>query len=150
MPLKLEDVISNPDILAGNEPTQELTRMPNLTWGFDLDKGEFTGAKISGIQAYGQAMRKAIMTERDTYVIYDEFYGCEIHLLIADIIGTPEYKEAQAKVMITETVMDDDRTQAVEDITLTSVSDQMQGTVDLQLVPDFDQYDNSNKLEVTI
>jgi hypothetical protein len=46
--------------------------------------------------------------------------------------------------------MDDDRTQAVEDITLTSVSDQMQGTVNLQLTPDFDQYDNSNKLEVTI
>ena len=64
---------------------------PSKTWRMDLESGRIDGF-IDDKEAIRQYIRKALMTSRNRYLIYDEFYGEEIR----DLIGhglTPTYDD---------------------------------------------------------
>lgn len=106
---------------------------PAETWEFDFNTGEFTGRRLRGMQAYGQAMRKALITERDFYEVYDDSYGSELHLLISDALGTSEYKELMSEDMITEAVIYDDRTASILGIDASSQGDKLYVSISLEV-----------------
>ena len=112
---------------------QNLELLPSTTWEFDFNKGEFTGRKITGVPAYSQAIQKALLTERDRYMIYDDSYGSELHLIISDKTGSKAYKESEAMAMAEETVVYDDRTESIENITVSSNEDEMR--LNILIVP---------------
>jgi len=117
-----------------NDVTDSVDLLPSRTWEFDFDSGEFTNRRIDGIDAYGQAMEKSLLTERDMYPIYGDGYGSELHLLISDDVGSSAYKESEAVDMAQEAITYDDRTQTVNSITAESKGDQLH--VSISVVPD--------------
>ena len=120
--------------LITNDITDSGDLLPSRTWEFDFDSGEFTGRRIDNIDAYGQAMEKALLTERDMYPIYSDSYGSELHLLISDSVGSSAYKESEAVDMAQEAIAYDDRTQTINSITAESKEDQLH--VSISVVPD--------------
>ena len=126
-----ESMVQEGMIDLGAEQDPEL--LPSTTWEFDFNKGDFTGRKIMGVPAYSQAIQKALLTERDRYMVYDDSYGSELHLIISDKMGSKAYKESEAMAMVEETVIYDDRTESIENITVSSNEDEMR--LNILIVP---------------
>ena len=83
------------------------TVMPSRTDHFDFDSGQIRGM-IDGEQALRQFVRKALVTERYRYVIYDGQYGNEMFRLIGENV-TDELLRAEIPRMIREALIYDDR-----------------------------------------
>jgi len=99
--------------------TQSLKVKFGKSWQFDFDKGDFvktpTGkvAETTGLDAYIEWCKKALLTPRYRYLIYSRNYGSEFE----DLIGrglSREAIESEIKRMATEALMVDPRTAAVE------------------------------------
>ncbi|HIW31220.1 MAG TPA: DUF2634 domain-containing protein, partial [Candidatus Paenibacillus intestinavium] len=89
--------------ILDEEPVER--QQPSLTWKLDLEKGRITG-KTDGHEAVKQAVLKSLQTDRFWYEIYSWDYGHELTNLIG---GSPVFVESEARRMISEALMTDDR-----------------------------------------
>ncbi|RJX40863.1 DUF2634 domain-containing protein [Paenibacillus pinisoli] len=94
---------------------------PSLTWQLDLDKGKITG-RIYGLDAVKQAVFKALQTVRFNHDIYDFDYGHELPLLLG---SNPIFAESEAKRLIEEALMTDDRIDRIDQITTEVAGEQI-------------------------
>ena len=86
------------------------------TWRIDLDSGRLGGV-IDGESAIRQYIRKALMTPRNRYLIYDDQYGEGI----TDLIGhnlTPALAQVEIPRLVREAIIYDDRIAEVPSVTV--------------------------------
>lgn len=84
---------------------------PSKTWRMDLETGRI-GGFIDGKEAIRQYIRKALMTARNRYLIYDDFYGEEIRDLIGHNL-TPALMDVEIPRLVREAIIYDDRIKSV-------------------------------------
>lgn len=89
----------------------EYETQPDFTYKWNTSKNTVSGY-VDGIDAYAQAVYKLLNTERYKYLIYSYNYGIELEYLFGQPIPLviPELER-----VITEAVMQDDRTESVSD-----------------------------------
>lgn len=92
--------------------------LPTLTYQFDFDKQEFTGALIDGQEAVIQAARLILITPRFHYLIFTEYYGNELEDLIGEDVSS-DFLDSEIPRYITESLIYDERILAVSNIVLT-------------------------------
>jgi len=97
---------------------------PSRTYALDFDSGEFTGHKIDGMDALRQFIRKAIITARYRYFIYNGQYGCELDSLLGQDISQELLKSEITRV-ITEALIYDDRIEAVRRFQIVRKADEL-------------------------
>ncbi|HOV80184.1 MAG TPA: DUF2634 domain-containing protein, partial [Bacillota bacterium] len=109
------------------------------SWRFDFDAGEFvmtpTGrvAEIRDTDAWLEWCKKALQTARYRYLVYSRNYGQEFD----DLIGrhlTRAGNESEIKRIVTECLMVDPRTAAVENFTFRWEGDQCYFTCEVSNV----------------
>ena len=86
------------------EPEIETSR----TYAIDWEKGRIAGFidKENAIQQY---IRKAIMTPRFAFLIYNSQYGCEAEEIFFDKEATMEYIEAELPFVVEDAIIHDER-----------------------------------------
>ncbi|WP_232696184.1 DUF2634 domain-containing protein [Brevibacillus daliensis] len=84
---------------------------PTLTYALDFGNGSI-GGLIEGEEAIRQFIRKAIVTARFRFPIYDDEYGCELEDLIGQDVPIA-LLNAEIPRVITEALIYDDRIDAV-------------------------------------
>ncbi|MGE7843875.1 DUF2634 domain-containing protein [Lysinibacillus sp. NPDC093712] len=89
----------------------EIYAEPSMTWKFDLENGRI-GSFIDGKEAIRQYIRKALMTARNHYLIYDDYYGEEIRDLIGHNL-TPQLMNVEIPRLVREAIIYDDRIASV-------------------------------------
>jgi hypothetical protein len=117
----------NQRIIINGTPTQ-----PTKTYGLDIDSGN-VGGIIKGEPAIRQFIRKAILTARFRFLIYDDQYGCELSDLIGEDIPF-ELLETEIPRVITEALTADDRVQDVFNYELKRQGDELHVKFTVQLV----------------
>lgn len=90
---------------------EDVAPIPTRTYALDIDTGEIGGI-IDGEEAIRQFIRKAILTARFRFLIYDDEYGCELEDLIGQDVPY-ELLNAEIPRVITEALIYDDRVQDV-------------------------------------
>lgn len=98
--------------------------MSSRTYVLDFDTGQVTEKAVDGKEAVTQCIRKAILTARYRYLIYNGQYGCEIESLLGQDIS-PQLLHSEIKRVITESLREDDRIQAVEQFHIVRESDKL-------------------------
>ncbi|MBG9788685.1 DUF2634 domain-containing protein [Brevibacillus laterosporus] len=96
---------------------------PSLTYSLDFDTGGI-GGMIDGETAVRQFIRKAIITARFRFPIYDGEYGCEL----VDLIGQDlpiELLRAEIPRVIAEALIYDDRIDDVYDFEVEREEDKL-------------------------
>lgn len=91
---------------------------PSMTYRIDFDAGRVTG-RVDGLDAMRQAVYMILSTERFRHVIYSWDYGTELSRLLGRSSGG---MESEAKRVISEALLADDRVTAVRDFTFTRSS----------------------------
>lgn len=87
---------------------------PSKTWKLDLENGRIE-KQIDGAEAVRQYIRKALLTARNRYLIYDDAYGEEIR----DLIGynlTPALMDVEIPRLVREAIEYDDRISSVPSV----------------------------------
>lgn len=84
---------------------------PGRTWRIDWEAGRVVGM-VDGLEAVKQAVYKVLQTPRYEHLIYTPNYGHELRTLIGK---DPLLIRSEARRMIREALMQDDRILAVED-----------------------------------
>ena len=87
---------------------------PSKTWRIDLENGRISGF-VDGKEAIRQYIRKALMTSRNRYLIYDDFYGEEIRDLIGHNL-TPALMDVEIPRLVREAIIYDDRIESVPSV----------------------------------
>ncbi|MGY3188814.1 DUF2634 domain-containing protein [Lysinibacillus sp. TE18511] len=90
---------------------------PSKTWKIDLENGRIR-TFIDDKEAIRQYIRKALMTSRNRYLIYDDFYGEEI----LDLLGhnlTQQLMDVEIPRLVREAIIYDDRIESVPSIVVT-------------------------------
>lgn len=87
---------------------------PSKTWRIDLETGRI-GGFINGEEAVRQYIRKALMTARNRYLIYDDFYGEEVRDLIGHSL-TPALMDVEIPRLVREAIIYDDRIDSVPSV----------------------------------
>ena len=103
--------------LDTNTQTEEsvvVVKQPSKTWALDLVQGRII-SKIDGKEAVRQYIRKALMTYRNRYLIYDDFYGEEIRDLIGHDL-TPALMLVEIPRLVREAIIYDDRIESVPSV----------------------------------
>ncbi|CCF14208.1 phage protein [Brevibacillus laterosporus GI-9] len=80
---------------------------PTLTYSLDFNTGDI-GGMVDGETAIRQFIRKAILTARFRFPIYDGEYGCELVDLIGEDLPM-ELLRSEIPRVITESLIYDDR-----------------------------------------
>lgn len=88
--------------------------LPSRTYMLDLENGEVIDRMIDGKDALRQFIRKAIVTARYRFLIYDGQYGCELDALLGQDIS-PSLLKSEITRIITEALIYDDRVDKVTD-----------------------------------
>lgn len=96
---------------------------PTRTYSLDFDNGEIGGI-VDGESAIRQFIRKAVVTARFRFLIYDDEYGCELDDLIGQDLPLP-LLEAEIPRVITEALIYDDRVDDVDDFIIYREGDQL-------------------------
>lgn len=108
-------------------------KQPSKTWQLDLANGKLLG-KIDGKEAIRQYIRKALMTARNRYLIYDDYYGEEIRDLIGHDL-TPALTLVEIPRLVREAIIYDDRIESVPSVKVDKYgSDGVLVTVTVKLV----------------
>jgi phage baseplate assembly protein W len=102
---------------------EDVTPIPTRTYALDLDTGEIGGI-IDGEDAIRQFIRKAILTARFRFLIYDDEYGCELEDLIGQDVSF-ELLNIEIPRVITEALIYDDRIQNVTDFDIQREGDKL-------------------------
>lgn len=84
---------------------------PGRTWRIDWEAGRVVGM-VDGLEAVKQAVYKILQTTRYEHLIYTPNYGHELRTLIGK---DPLLIRSEARRMIREALMQDDRILTVED-----------------------------------
>ncbi|WP_427110844.1 DUF2634 domain-containing protein [Lysinibacillus xylanilyticus] len=111
------------EILAEDEDALDLESdaLPEIetskTWLIDLDSGR-VGTFIDDEEAIRQYIRKALMTSRNRYLIYDDTYGEDLRDLIGQNL-TKELMDVEIPRVVREAIKEDDRIEEVSDVTVT-------------------------------
>ena len=90
---------------------------PSKTWKIDLENGRIR-TFIDDKEAIRQYIRKALMTSRNRYLIYDDFYGEEI----LDLLGhnlTQQLMDVEIPRLVREAIIYDDRIESVPGVVVT-------------------------------
>lgn len=111
------------EILAEEEDALdlELDALPEIessrTWRMDLENGRLR-TFIDNEEAIRQYIRKALMTSRNRYLIYDDTYGEELRDLIGQNL-TQDLMNVEIPRVVREAIEGDDRIQEVPDVKVT-------------------------------
>lgn len=107
---------------AGGGPNVIETRAaPQTSRTYDLfDAG--MRATIDGEAAVRQAIRKALITARYTFLIYNSDYGCELDTLIGQRVNSDLF-DAEVVRLTREALIYDDRIASVDDFAITRSGD---------------------------
>lgn len=103
---------------------------PSKTFKFDFESGELFNEFVDNEEAIKQSAIKAIITNRDKYLIYSEDYGCEIFYLLGKAYSE-EYLKIEVPRLIDEALMSDDRIESVDNFIITKVEDVLNITFDI-------------------
>ena len=115
-------------IKAVENPIQE----PSKTFRIDFNRYRI-GNMTDNIEALKQMIRKAILTPRSRYRIYDDTYGCEIWELIgADV--TDAFIDAEIPRMLREAIVYDDRVNDAYNFVITRKGDGVYVTFDVDSI----------------
>ncbi len=87
---------------------------PNLTYYMDFDKGRIIG-RIDGLEAIDQFVRKALITQRFKFIIYDAQYGSEMYVTVYNDNTTNDLIIAELPRIITDCLIYDPRIEEVYD-----------------------------------
>lgn len=87
------------------------------TWNMDLENGRLR-TFIDDEDAIRQYIRKALMTSRNRYLIYDDTYGEELRDLIGQNL-TQDLMDVEIPRVVCEAIEGDDRIEEVSDVTVT-------------------------------
>ena len=115
-PIEYEILVEEEDALdldADTLPVIESSR----TWRMDLENGRLR-TFIDDEEAIRQYIRKALMTSRNRYLIYDDTYGEELRDLIGQNL-TQDLMNVEIPRVVREAIEGDDRIQEVSDVTVT-------------------------------
>lgn len=110
-----------PEVAAILDEPLEVQQQPSQTWKLDFDKGRVIG-RTDGLDAVRQAVFKELQTDRFFHDIYDFDYGHELKQLIG---SSPVFVESEAKRMIEEALMVDDRIDGIDNVEFEITGDQM-------------------------
>ena len=106
---------------------------PSKTWRIDLNSGRIRG-HIDGEEAVRQYIRKALMTARNRYLIYDDTYGEEVRELIGENLSQ-ELMDVEMPRLVREAIEYDDRIESVTNVEVTQYnSDSVHIAVTVELV----------------
>lgn len=111
------------EILAEEEDALdlELDALPEIetsrTWRMDLENGRLR-TFIDDEDAIRQYIRKALMTSRNRYLIYDDTYGEELRDLIGQNL-TQDLMNVEIPRVVRVAIEGDDRIEEVSDVTVT-------------------------------
>lgn len=104
------------------ELLEGVTPVFGRSWRFDFDAGEFVVTPTRKVavadekEAWVQWCEKAIRTPRYRHVIYSRDYGSELEELIGSSFGHA-VQESEIQRIVTETLLADARTEAVDQFT---------------------------------
>lgn len=101
------------DLDADTLPIIESSR----TWNMDLENGRLR-TFIDDEDAIRQYIRKALMTSRNRYLIYDDTYGEELRDLIGQNL-TQDLMDVEIPRVVREAIEGDDRIEEVSDVKVT-------------------------------
>ena len=104
--------VVNEDEIQTDDLTVEI--QPSRTWKIDLEGGRIN-AYIDDKEAIRQYIRKALMTSRNRYLIYDDYYGEEIRDLIGHNL-TPQLMNVEIPRLVREAIIYDDRIESVPSV----------------------------------
>lgn len=96
----------------------EVISQPSLTYGLDLVNKKIRN-KIDNADAMMQAIKKILLTERYSCVIYDGEYGIELERFIGK---DRDFVMADVKRVLEEALMVDDRVVSISDLKLTPLA----------------------------
>lgn len=102
------------DTESQSEESAVPVKQPSKTWALDLKHGRIV-SKIDGKEAIRQYIWKALMTSRNRYLIYDDFYGEEIRDLIGHDL-TPALMFVEIPRLVREAIIYDDRIESVPSV----------------------------------
>lgn len=120
------------DDVEYTSPTQEdVTPISMRTYALDLDTGEIGGI-INGESAIRQFIRKAVLTSRFRFSIYDDDYGCELDDLIGRDVSF-EFLQTEIPRVVTEALIFDDRIKDVTNFDIQRESDKLYISFHVQL-----------------
>lgn len=111
------------EILAEEDENLDLDSdaLPELetskTWQIDLENGRL-GTFIDEEEAIRQYIRKAFMTSRNRYLIYDETYGEDLRDLIGQNLSKA-LMDVEIPRVVREAIEGDDRIEEVSDVNVT-------------------------------
>ncbi|MGC4378409.1 DUF2634 domain-containing protein [Fictibacillus sp. Mic-4] len=105
---------NNSELIDELDVGEDVEIEPSKTWAIDFKNGTI-GGFIDESEALRQFVVKALLTERDKYVIYSDEYGTELQDLIGDDT-TLDLMNSEIPRMVYETLAYDDRIEDVTDI----------------------------------
>jgi len=105
------------DIDAAQTDNSTQTVEPSKTWQINLETGRIERF-IDDKEAIRQYIRKALVTGRNRYLIYDDTYGEEIRDLIGQNL-TPALRDVEIPRLVREAIEYDDRILEVTDVKIT-------------------------------
>lgn len=106
MSMAVDDVFLDMEDLEYENEEEEVET--SKTYAIDFDQGRAMGM-IDGLEAVEQFIRKAIMTERFKFLIYDDQYGCEIQERMRDSECSQAYLEEEIPRLIEDALSEDER-----------------------------------------
>ena len=145
-----DDLIEDPAIVAtydeyGNILEYEAESEPEptpigRTWAFDFDKGDFvttnggTPIKIENDDSriIQQWIRRALTTERLSYLIYPADFGVELDPVISHSLTGPA-ATAQVAATVNDTLMYHDRIESVNNIVVTEQNGKIYVSAEVQI-----------------
>lgn len=110
----------------------EPTIQPSRTYSLDLTNGRL-GGMLDGKEAIRQFILKTIKTARFRFLVYNDEYGSELEDLIGQDVPI-DLLETEIKRVITESLIYDERIEAVTNFVITRDSDRLFISFDVDTV----------------
>lgn len=111
----------------------EETLQPSKTWRINLETGRIERF-IDDTEAIRQYIRKALMTSRNRYLIYDGYYGEDIRDLIGNSLTTA-LRDVEIPRLVREAIEYDERISKVSNVKITQyTADSIHIAVTVELV----------------
>lgn len=92
--------------------------LPSRTYRIDFDTGRVSGF-VDSAQAVSQAIRKMLLTERFSYLIYSWNYGMEWNGLTGK---SPRVVESELRRLLSEALLHDERILSVGEVSIDRIS----------------------------
>lgn len=120
------------DILDDENEEAELETLE--TFRIDFQRGVITSEIIDQVEAIKQFVYITLRTERFLFPIYSQDYGSELREVIQDRNSTEELRLSEIERMIEETLVFDERIEAVENYDFSVDGDRYYASFDVVTV----------------